>query len=73
MHLNYTRQLQRPSFTVLNPYRLQIDNLTYIVGNPDLLPQYTHSAQLGYDFSKGYSGNIYFLSTKNVILNRRTR
>jgi hypothetical protein len=67
MHLNYTRRLQRPSFSVLNPYRLQIDNFTYIIGNPDLLPQYTHSVELGYDFLKGYSANIYFSSTKNVI------
>jgi hypothetical protein len=67
MHLNYTRRLQRPSFSVLNPYRLQIDNFTYIIGNPDLLPQYTHSVELGYDFLKGYSADIYILSTKNVI------
>ena len=67
MHLNYTRRLQRPSFSLLNPYRLQIDNFTYIIGNPDLLPQYTQSVELGYDFLKGYSADIYFRSTNNVI------
>ena len=67
IHLNYTRRLQRPSFKDLNPYRLQIDNFTYIIGNPDLLPQYTHNVELGYDFLKGFSANIYFSSTKNVI------
>lgn len=67
IYLNYSRRLQRPAFNELNPYRLQFDNFTSMVGNPDLLPQYTHNIEAGYNFSNGYTTSIYFSTTKNVI------
>ncbi|HJT72634.1 MAG TPA: TonB dependent receptor [Chitinophaga sp.] len=67
VRFNYTRRLQRPSFSALNPYRLQFDDYTVMVGNPNLLPQYSHNISAGYTFRNDYSAELYFSRTNNVI------
>jgi catabolite regulation protein CreA len=67
VHFSYSRRLQRPSYKDLNPYRLQVDNFIVSIGNPDLQPQYTHNFELGADFLKNWSANIYFAATANTI------
>ncbi|WP_348049539.1 TonB-dependent receptor [Mucilaginibacter sp.] len=67
VYFSYSRRLQRPSYKELNPYRLQVDNFIVSIGNPDLQPQYTHSFELGADFFKGWSANVYFSATTNTI------
>lgn len=65
--LNYARRLQRPGFSELNPYRLQVDNYSVMMGNPALKPQYTHKLEAGFNGAKGYSGSVYYSSTVNTI------
>lgn len=67
LRLNYSRRLQRPAFNELNPYRLQIDDYLVIIGNPDLAPQYTHNIELGFNFKDGYSAELIFSTTEDVI------
>ncbi|SJZ38754.1 outer membrane beta-barrel family protein [Sediminibacterium ginsengisoli] len=67
IYFSYARRLQRPGFNQLNPYRLQINKVTVITGNPDLLPQYTHNIQAGYQFLHGLSADIYFSVTDHII------
>jgi len=43
VYFSYSRRLQRPSFSDLNPYRLQFDDYLYQLGNPELTPEYTHN------------------------------
>lgn len=66
-YLNYSRRLERPSFSSLNPYRLQFDDYTISVGNPNLLPQYSNKVELGGSFSNNYMASIYFLKTENIV------
>jgi hypothetical protein len=66
-HFSYSRRLQRPAYKELNPYRLQFDNFLVNIGNPDLLPQYTHNFELGLDLKGGYSAMLYLASTNNTI------
>ncbi len=66
-YISYARRLQRPGFNELNPYRLQFTNFTVMIGNPDLLPQYTHNIQAGYVFRDNYSADVYFSTTSNLI------
>lgn len=42
----YSRRVQRPRTGQLNPFPLQEDSLSLLVGNPSLLPQYTNSFDL---------------------------
>jgi len=67
LFLNYSKRVQRPSFNDLNPYRLQVHNYMVLTGNPDLLPQYSHNIQAGYNFLSNYNFDIYYSSTTNLI------
>lgn len=48
--LDYSWNIERPSFQDLDPFLIYIDSLSYIKGNPALRPEYTHdfSAELIY-------------------------
>lgn len=67
VYFSYSRRLQRPSFADLNPYRLQFDNYLTQLGNPDLLPEYTHKLELGSIFWKGFSTEIFYSLTTDKI------
>lgn len=44
LRVNYSKRIGRPAPDVLNPYSIVIDPLNRQVGNPNLRPNYTHSA-----------------------------
>lgn len=67
VYINYSRRLKRPQFSYLNPYRLQLNDYEVMTGNPDLLPEYTHKIELGYNFWSGFSADIYYSRTENTI------
>jgi outer membrane receptor protein involved in Fe transport len=67
VYISYARRLQRPTLLQLNPNRWQFDSYTSQIGNPNLLPQYSHNIQLGYNFLNKYAVDIYFTRTENVI------
>lgn len=67
---SFTRRISRPNYVILNPFISYLDPYTYIVGNPDIKPQFTSSLQfsqtlfkkynlrLAYDFSRDYMGEV---------------
>lgn len=67
LELNYTRRVSRPGYNDLNPYRLQVHDFTILTGNPNLVPQYTHSLRAGYTYRQNYKATVYFQSTRNYI------
>lgn len=67
IYFSYARRLQRPGFDELNPYRLQLNNVITMRGNPDLQPQYTDNVELGYHFAKGWTSSFYYSRTTGVI------
>ena len=46
MALNYSKRIQRPNYSSLNPFEYQIDELSFSRGNPFLQPQYTNTIKL---------------------------
>jgi hypothetical protein len=44
--LNYSKRIQRPNYSSLNPFEYKIDELSYSRGNPFLQPQYTNTIKL---------------------------
>jgi hypothetical protein len=66
-HISYSRRVERPGFRELNPYRLQFDNQTIMLGNPHLLPQYTHAIEAGLSWRRKYDATVYYAVTNNVI------
>ncbi|HEX6914181.1 MAG TPA: TonB dependent receptor [Chitinophagaceae bacterium] len=44
--LSYSRRIDRPAYQDLNPFEFKLDEYTYMKGNTELRPQYTHSFSL---------------------------
>jgi outer membrane receptor protein involved in Fe transport len=61
LNLSYSKRIRRPHPYFLNPFMKYNDGYTIMFGNPDLLPENTHSFELGYQKTKGND----FLSLKS--------
>lgn len=59
----YTRNIERPAFSYLNPGRIQISDYSYQVGNPALRPAYQHRLSLtavwNYRYTLTVGGNLH--------------
>jgi outer membrane receptor protein involved in Fe transport len=72
LQLNYTRRVKRPSFFQLLPNTDYTDVLNYQTGNPDLIPEFTHSLELSYQKTYGKKNNtvlatLFGKKTENLI------
>lgn len=61
LQLSITRRINRPTFFQQTPYTDYTDNLNITRGNPDLVPEFTNSAEFSY--SKTFKGNNIFLAS----------
>lgn len=68
--ISYSKRIRRPRFRLLNPFR-DISNPTNIrIGNPELGPELTHSAEIGYNkvWSKlSFIPSLFYRHTTNVM------
>lgn len=48
LQLSYSRRIRRPGFRELIPFMSLSDNRNIRMGNPNILPVFTHSAELGH-------------------------
>ncbi len=67
IYFNYSRRLTRPTLGDLNPNKLQFGSNTAMIGNPNLLPQYSNNLELGAIFLHNFNGNFYLNKTNNII------
>lgn len=51
MALNYSKRIQRPNYSSLNPFEYKIDELSYSRGNPFLQPQYINTIKLSNSYN----------------------
>lgn len=75
MLASYTRRIDRPNGWFLDPFVTYIDQFNYSQGNPDLLPEYTDSYELGYQlwaWGAMFSLEGYYRYTTNKITRIRT-
>lgn len=73
--LNYSRRVQRPEADWLNPYMDVSDPRNVQSGNPDLHPEFTHKAELGYsnyEASGGWGPSLFMDYSNNAITRIRT-
>ena len=47
---NYSRRIERPSYQSLNPFEMQLDELSFQRGNPFLQPQYTQNFKVAHTY-----------------------
>lgn len=50
LNFRYSYRIGRPSYHHLNPFKWMVDPYTFNVGNPNLQPQFTHTASLSHSF-----------------------
>jgi len=48
---NYSRRIERPNYSSLNPFVSKIDELSYRRGNPFLQPQYTDNFKISHTYN----------------------
>ncbi|MBO6186367.1 MAG: TonB-dependent receptor [Chryseobacterium sp.] len=63
--LSYSRRINRPSMSNLNPFRWYENPYSYSSGNPLLKPSYINNLELGYTYNNKFSASIYYLKLKN--------
>jgi outer membrane receptor protein involved in Fe transport len=51
LQLSYSRRLNRPNFLQIIALPIYSDARNYVVGNPDLRPEYVHVAELGHQIA----------------------
>lgn len=64
--LSYSRRINRPSMSNLNPFRWYSNPNSYSTGNPLLTPSYINNYELGYTYNNKLSASIYYLRLKNA-------
>lgn len=62
IQVNYSRRINRPNFFQLMPNYDISNKLSYSTGNPNLVPEFTHSLELSYQKTYGKKNNT-FLAT----------
>lgn len=66
VHASYSKRINRPSQFDLNPFRFYDDPFNYSQGNPNLVPEITHAAEIGYAWKSAFMASLYFNTTKDV-------
>jgi len=66
IHTSYSKRINRPSQFDLNPFRFYDDSFNYSQGNPNLVPEITHTAEIGYAWKSAFMSSFYFNTTKDV-------
>ncbi|MEM9931941.1 MAG: outer membrane beta-barrel family protein, partial [Bacteroidota bacterium] len=67
LSLNYGRRINRPDYSVLNPFRIQVSQLSFELGNPSLRPEIVDNLELGYTLAYRYNFKLAYSLTSNQI------
>ena len=65
--LNYGRRINRPDYNVLNPFEIQISELSFMKGNESLNPEIVNNVELGYTFNYIYNFKVSYSRTSDQI------
>jgi iron complex outermembrane receptor protein len=65
--LSFSRRLDRPGYSQLNPFRYFIDPYNYYEGNPNLTPQFTRVLEVSYNFMRMYSIAFNYSHTEDAM------
>lgn len=57
--LNYGRRIRRPSFSLLNPFRVYISSNSYSEGNPFLKPSFNDNFEFAHSYKKSLRSSVF--------------
>lgn len=66
--LSYTRRVQRPNFSQLNPYRQYIDANSSLEGNPNLDPQFSTQLYASVGYGNHINLGVIFMHSSDLIM-----
>jgi Outer membrane protein beta-barrel family/CarboxypepD_reg-like domain len=69
LYFSFNMPFNRPDYSILNPYRLKIDNFTYQIGNPGIKPQTGYSFDAGVNIFEKYNIGVYYSIIDKVFAN----
>ena len=58
--ISYSRRIERPMFSQLNPFRTYFNPYTYFQGNPELQPAYTSTVEFDYTYKGNLQAGVYY-------------
>ena len=61
--LSYSRRINRPNYSLLNPFRWVASAYSYSEGNPYLQPAFTNNLELEYMLKEKFISSVYFSHT----------
>lgn len=67
---SYSARIDRPKFENYDPFIRQPDSTSITYGNPNLLPEYSHTASLEFGYGYGYSLEVFYQRFNRPIANR---
>jgi len=67
LSLNYGRRINRPDYNVLNPFEQQLSELSFVKGNPFLVPEIVNNVELGYTLKFRYNFKLAYSKTTDQI------
>ncbi|MBB4078667.1 outer membrane receptor protein involved in Fe transport [Lewinella aquimaris] len=67
LSLRYGRRINRPDYNVLNPFRVQLNELSYERGNPFLQPEIANNLELAFTLAKRYNFKAAYSRTTDQI------
>ncbi|WP_410221170.1 outer membrane beta-barrel family protein [Pedobacter sp.] len=62
---SYSKRITRPSLNQVNPFKFYITTNSYISGNPDIRPSYSHNTELSYLYKSALSITLFSQQTVN--------
>ncbi len=65
--LNYGRRIRRPNYENLNPFIRFLDRYTYMQGNPELRPQFSHNLEASHSYKNFLTTTVNYSLTKDII------
>jgi len=65
--LNYSRRINRPDYNVLNPFKSQINEISFSKGNPFLLPEIVNNIEWSYLYAYRYNLKLAYSRTTDQI------
>jgi len=65
--LNYGRRINRPDYNVLNPFRVQMSEVSFMKGNEKLSPEIVNNLELGFTYAYRFNFKLSFSRTTDQI------
>jgi len=75
LFLNYSKRVNRPGISLLNPFVNYSDPMNLSYGNPELKPEFIDSYEFGYQYSQNrtaFTATLFYRETEDVISREMT-